>query len=133
MNEIFIQQEVFWKQRSKQLWLREGDKIEKKIHATAMARRKSNYVQRLINADGKEVDWEGGLEGVMVDYFNSLFKVTDTSWEPVVSCITHKVSANHNAWLQCPVEDSEVKRALLHMYSEKSPGSDGMSPGFYQK
>lgn len=32
-----------------------------------------------------------------------------------------------------PVEQQEVKNALFHMHPDKSPGPDGMSPGFYQK
>lgn len=32
-----------------------------------------------------------------------------------------------------PIEEAEVKRALFHMHPDKSPGPDGMSPGFYQK
>lgn len=31
------------------------------------------------------------------------------------------------------VEEHEVKDALFHMHPEKSPGPDGMTPGFYQK
>lgn len=38
-----------------------------------------------------------------------------------------------NEELLLPVEDKEVKTALFHMHPDKSPGPDGMSPGFYQR
>lgn len=133
LNEVLVQQEIFWKQRSKQLWLREGDKNSKYFHATAKARRKSNHVQSLINEDGREVDWDDGLEQLMIDYFKKLFKASDISWDEVVRCITSKVSEEQNTNLKLPIENHEVKKALFHMHPDKSPGPDGMSPGFYQK
>lgn len=42
LSEILTQQEVFWKQRFKQLWLKEGDKNSNFFYATAKARRKNN-------------------------------------------------------------------------------------------
>lgn len=38
-----------------------------------------------------------------------------------------------NAALTVPFIDEEIKMAFFHMHPSKSPGPDGMSPGFYQK
>lgn len=32
-----------------------------------------------------------------------------------------------------PFSATEVKEALFYMHPEKSPGSDGMNPAFYQR
>lgn len=55
LTEVLTQQEVFWKQRSTQLWLREGDLDSKFFHQTAKARRKSNQIRTLTNDNGVEV------------------------------------------------------------------------------
>lgn len=68
-----------------------------------------------------------------VSYFNRLFKASDTGWDEVVNCITGRISVVQNVELLKDVEDQEVKKAIFHMHPDKSPGPDGMSPGFYQK
>ncbi|KAL8124753.1 hypothetical protein AgCh_012418 [Apium graveolens] len=55
LNEIYNQQEVFWRQRSKQLWLREGDQNSKYFHAATRNRRKINQIDSLLNDVGQRV------------------------------------------------------------------------------
>uniref|UniRef100_A0A803PI32 Reverse transcriptase domain-containing protein n=1 Tax=Cannabis sativa TaxID=3483 RepID=A0A803PI32_CANSA len=43
------------------------------------------------------------------------------------------VMAGQNQKLLEPVTDVEIRRALFQMHPDKSPGPDGMTPGFYQK
>ncbi|XP_060961729.1 uncharacterized protein LOC133031950 [Cannabis sativa] len=50
--EVLTQKEVFWRQRSKQLWLQEGVKISKFFHATASSRRRMNAIDKLQCEDG---------------------------------------------------------------------------------
>lgn len=73
LSEIYVQKEIFWKQRSKQLWLSEGDRNSKYFHAATKKRRKSNYITKLQNAEGHMVEWAHGLQDTMVGYFNNLF------------------------------------------------------------
>ncbi|XP_062103610.1 uncharacterized protein LOC133814696 [Humulus lupulus] len=130
--EILTQQEVFWKQRSKQLWLREGDLNSKYFHASARTRRRANHIESLRNDTGEMVDWRSGLEHLMVEYFQTLFKSSVDEWNEVVSRVVPTITPSQNAMLLAPIEDDEVKSALFHMHPDKSPGPDGMSPGFYQ-
>ncbi|KAF4363008.1 hypothetical protein F8388_020524 [Cannabis sativa] len=65
LNSVLLQREIFWKQRSKQLWLREGDSNSKYFHASATSRRRRNSIQKLKDSDGVWVDWKGRLPSVM--------------------------------------------------------------------
>lgn len=135
-NEFFealTEKEIFWRQRAKQLWLREGDHNSKYFHATARSRRRSNRIVSLCNSDGVMVDWDHGLQEVMIDYFQALFIPSAIDWGPVVDQLSPRILSSHNDMLLRPVEDEEVKEALFQMNSNKSPGPDGMSPRFYQK
>ena len=77
--------------------------------------------------------WDNGLQELMIDYFQTLFTPAAFDFGPVVEKITHRLSLEQNSLLPAPVEIGEVKTALFQMHPDKSPGPDGMSPGFYQK
>lgn len=73
LAEVYAQQEVFWKQRSKQMWLREGDNNSKFFHASVRKRRAANQISSLKNSEGDLVGWNSGLEEVVTNYFAKLF------------------------------------------------------------
>lgn len=90
--ETLTQQKVFWKQRSKQLWLKEGDCNSKFFHNSAKARRKSNQIRSLMDDEGNRVDWETGLKEVMINYFSNMFKASAVDWEYVVESIQETIT-----------------------------------------
>ncbi|KAL8108545.1 hypothetical protein AgCh_024855 [Apium graveolens] len=128
--EPYIQQLAV---RSKQLWLKEGDQNSKFFHTAAKTRKITNLIKSLVNDEGREVDWESGLQDTMIIYFQNLFKVTEIDWDEVVNCISSTITAEDNENLLRPVEIMEFNKALFNMHPDKSPGPDGLSPGFYQK
>lgn len=62
----------FWRQRSKVLWLKEGEKNSKFFHNAALVRKQNNIINKLHSDDGP---WMEGstMVGVFVDYFLELF------------------------------------------------------------
>ena len=48
-NELLHSHEVYWKQRSKAFWLRDGDSNSKFFHAMASTRRRTNNLAKLRN------------------------------------------------------------------------------------
>lgn len=79
------------------------------------------------------MDWKGGLKELMIEYFNGLFASSESNWNPITSCIDRKITEEQNESMLKLVEDREVKQAIFHIHYDKSPGPDGMSPGFYHK
>lgn len=57
LSDIYVQHEIFWRQRSKHLWLQEGDKNSKYFHAATKNRCKANQILKLQNNDGDIVEW----------------------------------------------------------------------------
>lgn len=93
-------------------------------------RRKSNNIRVIQDDNGRDVDWNTGLQGLMVGYFDSLFKASDTEWDDVVRCNDRTITEEQNYMLLRPIEDQKVKNALFHMHPDKSPGPDGMTLDF---
>lgn len=133
LTKILNQREIFWRQRSKQLWLQAGDRNSKFFHTYASHRRRNNQINKLKNDDGEWLEWENGLAELMSGYFTNLFTATDVDWQEVVSCVPTTVTRTQNEMLLQTVTEEEVRKALFQMNLDKAPGPDGMTPGFYQQ
>lgn len=64
------QQEIYWQQRTKQFWLREGDQNTKFFHKYASTRRQNNSILGLQDGSG---NWVQADSQVILQYFNELF------------------------------------------------------------
>lgn len=133
LHKLLEQREIFWRQRSKQLWLQAGDKNSHFFHSSASARRRSNQIYRLKAEDGEWRDWDNGLQNVITEYYSTLFTDSNADWTEVVGSVSSRITDEHNAVLLEPIADSEVRDALFQMHPDKSPGPDGMTPAFYQR
>lgn len=90
--KLLERQEIYWKQRSKQFWLREGDQNTRFFHKFASGRKKNNQIVRLKNKDGEWVDCMHGIQEIITEYFTDLFKSSGEgghlSANEKVSCVT---------------------------------------------
>ncbi|KAL8106994.1 hypothetical protein AgCh_023701 [Apium graveolens] len=130
---VLDQKEVFWRQRSKQLWLQAGEKNTKFFHASCNARRRTNRIQRLKDEEGHWYDWENGLHEHIKNYYEHLFTSNGTQEEEVLNCVPKSITEDQNAELLKSISDEEVRFAVFQMHLDKSPGPDGMTPAFFQK
>ena len=132
-NELLHSHEVYWKQRAKTLWLKEGDMNSRFFHATASMRKKKNTIEKLRNDQGMWCSNPCELDDLITKHFKNLFSSGGCVCEPVLSCIESRITALHNQLLLEPFTAIDVKDALFSMHPDKSPGPDGMNPAFYQK
>nr|TKS04832.1 hypothetical protein D5086_0000139380 [Populus alba] len=112
---LLAQEEAYWKQRAKQLWLKEGDLNTEYFHKMASSRRKCKRVITLINVAGEVFDEMEGMNKVVLGYFHQLFDKSPKSESPLLDCIQPCVSSAQNESLLAPVRDDEIKRAVFHV------------------
>ncbi|XP_074290115.1 uncharacterized protein LOC141616854 [Silene latifolia] len=68
------QEENFWRQRSRALWLKDGDKNTNFFHTRAGERKRKNYIPKLIDDDGIERSGDEEIANVANVYFQDLFQ-----------------------------------------------------------
>ncbi|XP_060972295.1 uncharacterized protein LOC133038223 [Cannabis sativa] len=111
--EILAQQELYWKQRSKQHWLHGGDKNSKYFHAYAITRKCNNQIHVLQDSRGVLKDWDSGLETVISNYFSDLYTANASQYLSVVNGVNCSVDIAQNNDLLQLIQDEEVKHALF--------------------
>ena len=75
----FRDEELYWKQKSRANWLREGDRNTKFFHATTKQRRARNRVLKLRRTNGTWAETDDDLEQVATGYFQTLFTSSNSS------------------------------------------------------
>ncbi|XP_074347588.1 uncharacterized protein LOC141686452 [Apium graveolens] len=130
---ILDQKEILWRQRSKQFWLNAGDKNTKYFHATCNKRRRLNQIVKLKDESGKWFDWQNGLQALIESFYRDLFTAGQVELEGVIDCVSQSIYEEQNNSLKTELTREEVRRVLFQMHPDKAPGSDGMTPAFYQR
>lgn len=58
-NEILSNEEIFWRQKSRNIWLKEGDKNTRFFHLSTIVRRQRNRIEgsMMLMATGELINW----------------------------------------------------------------------------
>ena len=134
INALLLQDELFWRQRSRAIWLPAGDKNTKYFHQRANQRRRKNQITGFTDENGRWCTSDNEIARVAESYFQNLFSSANTSnMESVLETVDRVVTPDMNDTLLQPYTLVEVKQALFQMQPSKAPGPDGMSLFFFQK
>ncbi|XP_077239712.1 uncharacterized protein LOC143880611 [Tasmannia lanceolata] len=106
---LLLQEEIFWRQKSRVNWLKEGNKNTAYFHSMASARRRNNRIEAL-EVKGFLSCSKDVITKEIVDYYRSLY-----SSENIVR----------------PRLD-EVEKGVFSMNRDKAPGPDGFCLAFFQ-
>ena len=132
--EAYREEGLFWKQKSRTIWLREGDRNTKFFHAKTKQRRARNRITKLLDSLGNWVETEDGIEKLATYYFADLFTASlPEDREEAFRFTTAKVTHEMNISLTSIPSEAEIKEAVFAIHPEKAPGPDGMTSLFYQR
>ncbi|XP_060969883.1 uncharacterized protein LOC133037085 [Cannabis sativa] len=133
MEEVSNRLNDIWRQKSRELWLKDGDRNTRFFHTSTVIRRKRNFISAISEDD---VHWISGRRDIG-DYFTENFQQVFTSVNPpvdeeLIGIIPPMVSSVMNDSLTSILSRDEIRRAVWSMGPLKAPGPDGMHGRFYR-
>ena len=132
LDAAYSEEEEFWKQCNRLLWLKLGDRNTGYFHAITKVRKRINAFSVLENEEGGLVYKEEEIVNVIGGYFNNLFTSTPGEREEIVNqALSPIISDEDNALLNAIPTALEIKEAAFSINAEKAPGPDGFSAGFF--
>ncbi|GLJ49831.1 hypothetical protein SUGI_1058670 [Cryptomeria japonica] len=69
LSETLMREEIYWKDKGREIWIKRGDKNMKFFHASVKARRAHNQIKVIISNDGLGHKDRGSIGQVAVIYF----------------------------------------------------------------
>uniref|UniRef100_A0A6V7QQE7 Reverse transcriptase domain-containing protein n=1 Tax=Ananas comosus var. bracteatus TaxID=296719 RepID=A0A6V7QQE7_ANACO len=130
-EELCLQEEIKWKQRSRIQWLKVGDAKTKFFHQKVKARRNKNFISRLSNGSTTLSSPEPIAEHLFSFFRNQLGVQHVPSVDINLQALYEDEQVDLSS-LHAPFTLAEVRTIVFSSALEKAPGPDGLPMIFYQ-
>ena len=127
-------QEVFWKEKSRVKWLKDGDRSTAFFHRIARQRWATNKIT-VLKHQGNSIHDPVLLKEHIVNHFQELYTSQNQTLnhDLVSKVIPQLVSPLDNDLLSSIPNSDEIKRAVFSLNPNSAPGPDGFPGSLYQK
>lgn len=133
LNLQYRLEEEYWRTKSRVQWLKAGDRNTKFFHSKTKQRRSYNRILHLADETGNDYTTPADIHKQVINYFDHLYasegcNIDQTMLQGIPRTITEEI----NRMITREVTDQEIEAAAFAINSDKSPGPDGMSSGFFK-
>eukprot|EP00253_Pinus_taeda_P012913 PITA_12913 len=131
-----LQEEIFWRQKSRIQWIKEGERNTKFFHKSTMAHRAHNRITKIKDSQGIELVSHKDMESSLVQHFFNIAKEPMEDKSRFIDQFTQYIPKlvtredNHN--LNKPVSEEEISEVIKEMQSGKALGPDGFNVDFFK-
>ena len=133
LNNWLEREELKWKQKSKELWLKEGDRNSKFFHLSIVVCRRRNFIAEIKLPNQQWIHSRTDIERYFTDHFVELFQSTSPDIPRVLDeLFTLSILNEDNANISRIPDYQEVKDVIWSMHPLKAPGPDGFSGIFFK-
>ncbi|KAL2899374.1 hypothetical protein RDABS01_024456 [Bienertia sinuspersici] len=134
LDEVLKQEELFWYQKSRVTWLKDGDRNTTFFQLSTIVRRWRNKIVALKDVDNNWIHDSTEVKNLVVKYFADLFEDDGSHIEyDIPTGICTEFSNEDWTKLTRPYTRSDIDYIVKNMGSLKAPGPDGFQALFYQK
>ena len=126
-----LMEETHWRQLSREIWLKEGDRNTGFFHRMVSAHCRNNSLER-IRINGEWLLEEQEIrEGIANAFHNMLSE--DMGWKADIGRLQFdQISQQEVENLERFFTEDEIHVALMEMNGDKAPGPDGFTMTFWQ-
>lgn len=131
LEKVTLMVEICWRQKSRALWIREGNRNTKFVHRTENSYRRFNTINNLL-VDGKLTSNTSSIAACISYFYKQLYSEYEDQ-KPVLDEVEFsRISEEEAAWSDRPFEEDKVYGVIKGCNSNKSPIPDGFSMAFFQ-
>ena len=124
-------EEVHWRQLSREIWLREGDRNMGFFHRMASAHRRNNILDR-VKVNGEWLSEEQEVREGIVNTFQQMLS-EDMEWKAEIERLQiDRINQQEAEILEVLFTETEIHTTLMEMNGDKAPGPDGFTITFWQ-
>eukprot|EP00253_Pinus_taeda_P012441 PITA_12441 len=131
-----LQEETLWKQKSRVLWLKEGEQNSKFFHRSTLDDRNTNKILNLKNASGDTLHNHREISSLLTAHFKLIAQELPIDRTDAINSLTQSipkvVTKDQNLALLKEISMEEVEEAVKIMPNDKAPGPDGFTINFFK-
>eukprot|EP00253_Pinus_taeda_P024446 PITA_24446 len=131
-----LQEETLWKQKSRVLWLKEGEQNSKFFHRSTLDYRNTNKILNLKNASGDTLHNHREIFSLLTDHFKLITQESPIERTDAINSLTQSipkvVTKDQNLSLLKEISMEKVEEAVKSMPNDKAPGPDGFTINFFK-
>lgn len=116
LSKAYSREEIFWTQKVRVRWLKEGDRNTGFFHNSVNSRRRKNQINRMQREDGT---WCFDMQEIGIEiesFYQQLFTSSSPNeFEEILAGIYLTMTAQMNEALIQPFEQKEIKATFMSM------------------
>lgn len=106
LDLLLSHEEKYWKQRSRTLWVKEGDRNMRFFHQRTKTRQAKNSIKRIRNENGDWVTNENGIESTVTNYFRDIFYSSENlNDEEGIGVVDARITSDMNRTLERDISE----------------------------
>ncbi|XP_038972451.1 uncharacterized protein LOC120104769 [Phoenix dactylifera] len=133
-DSLLRQQEIFWRQKSRIQWIREGDRNTSFFHQAVVIRRHRNRIRAIRDEAGQIVEDPDMIQRVLEGFFRARWSEQLGSGSPEGFVPpSARVAEEDTVALIRPVSEREIREVVWSLEGDKAPRPDGFPPLFFRR
>ncbi|CAI0556305.1 unnamed protein product, partial [Linum tenue] len=132
LDKVLLMEEVAWRQKSRENWLKVGDMNSRYFHGVVNHNRRRNFISSL-KFNGTPVEGQSALKAAFVEHYSAVFKEEKKVRPFPASYGGVTISDCERNSLVRQFSEEEIWMAVRKCRGDKAPGPDGFSLEFFKK